>query len=412
MFKEISKCRICGSKQLAPVMTLGNLALTGIFPKTFDEPVARGPLNLVKCDDSSGCGLVQLKQSYNRDDMYGWNYGYRSGLNKSMTLHLEKKVQEILDLNILEKGDLVVDIGSNDSTTLQAYPGGLYELVGVDPTGIKFNSYYPPKITLIPEFFSAQIFSRVFPGRKAKVITSFAMFYDIESPVEFAQEIEQTLHDDGIWVLEQSYMPAMLEANSFDTICHEHIEFYSLRQIVWICRESNLKVLDVDFNDVNGGSFSITVAKAKSKYIPNTERIETILADEEALESDKADAFEGFRTRIERERRSFVDFLCHARATKKSVYALGASTKGNVLLQYYEIDATLIRAIGEVNLDKLNSFTPGSKIPIVSENSILSSKPDYIVILPWHFKEFFLRLEKLKGNTLIFPLPSFEIIQV
>ena len=173
-----------------------------------------------------------------------------------------------------------------------------------------------------------------------------------------------------------------------------------------------MKVLDVDFNDVNGGSFSITVAKAKSKYAPNTERIAKILADEEALGSQKADAFEGFRTRIERERRNFVDFLCHARAANKTVYALGASTKGYVLLLYYEIDATLIRAIGEVNLDKLNSFTPGSKIPIVSEDTILSVKPDYIVILPWHFKKFFLCLEKLKGNTLIFPLPSFEMIQV
>lgn len=412
MFSEITACRICGNQDLNPVMSLGNLALTGVFPKSEDEEVASGPVDLVKCKQVSGCGLVQLKQSYSLEAMYGLNYGYRSGLNASMVDHLRSKVARILSLGILEAGDLIIDIGSNDSTTLRAYPENTYQLVGIDPTGIKFSSYYPPEIRLIPEFFSADAVGKALDNRKAKVITSFSMFYDLEDPIDFAREIEGALHDDGIWVLEQSYLPAMLRTNSFDTICHEHLEFYALRQINWICEKAGLKVIDVEFNDVNGGSFSITTAKAGSKHIPNSSHLEQILADEEALGLLTTDAFDTFRANVEQGRKDLLEFLRKASAEGKSVYALGASTKGNVLLQYFNVDSTLIKAVGEVNSEKFGAFTPGSLIPIVSEDEILQEQPDYILILPWHFRNFFTGLAKLKGTTLVFPLPSFEIVPV
>lgn len=412
MFSEITDCRICGNQDLHSVMSLGNLALTGVFPKSENEEVASGPVDLVKCNQATGCGLVQLKQSYSLEAMYGLNYGYRSGLNASMVAHLGSKVARILSLGILDAGDLIIDIGSNDSTTLRAYPENTYQLVGIDPTGIKFSSYYPPEIRLIPEFFSAEAVSKALDNRKAKVITSFSMFYDLEDPIDFAREIEGALHDDGIWVLEQSYLPAMLRTNSFDTICHEHLEFYALRQINWICEKAGLKVLDVEFNDVNGGSFSITTAKAGSKHIPNSSHLEQILADEEALGLLTTDAFDTFRANVEQGRTELLEFLHKANAEGKSVYALGASTKGNVLLQYFNLDPTLIKAVGEVNSEKFGAFTPGSLIPIVSEDEILQEKPDYILVLPWHFRNFFTGLTKLKGTKLVFPLPSLEIVPV
>lgn len=411
MFSEITACRICGDQDLNPVMSLGNLALTGVFPKSEDEEVASGPVDLVKCNQVSGCGLVQLKQSYSLEAMYGLNYGYRSGLNASMVDHLRRKVARIMSLGILDAGDLIIDIGSNDSTTLRAYPENTYQLVGIDPTGIKFSSYYPPEIRLIPEFFSADAVGKALDNRKAKVITSFSMFYDLEDPIDFAREIEGALHDEGIWVLEQSYLPAMLRTNSFDTICHEHLEFYGLRQINWICEKAGLKVLDVEFNDVNGGSFSITTAKAGSKHIPNSSHLEQILADEEALGLLTTDAFDTFRANVEQRRKDLLEFLHKANAEGKSVYALGASTKGNVLLQYFGLNSTLIKAVGEVNSEKFGAFTPGSLIPIVSEDEILKKNPDYILILPWHFKNFFTSLTKFKGSALVFPLPSLEVVQ-
>ncbi len=258
MIRTITHCRICGSGHLISVMALGEQALTGVFPRSRTEKITRGPVELVKCAGEDGCGLVQLKQSYDLSEMYGMNYGYRSGLNASMVRHLHSKVAKILALGVLEPGDLVIDVGSNDATTLRAYPQGQYQLVGIDPTGIKFSSYYPTEIRLIPDFFSADVMARALSGKKAKVITSFSMFYDLEDPTAFARDIKDSLEEEGIWIFEQSYLPAMLRTNSFDTICHEHLEFYALKQIKWVADKAGLKVLDVEFNDVNGGSFSIT----------------------------------------------------------------------------------------------------------------------------------------------------------
>jgi NDP-4-keto-2,6-dideoxyhexose 3-C-methyltransferase len=411
MYKTILKCRICGSDQLVEVISLGEQTLTGVFPRSKAEKITCGHVDLVMCASVNGCGLVQLKQSYNLTEMYGMNYGYRSGLNPSMVKHLHSKVDEILDFGILEHGDLILDIGSNDATTLRAYPSGLYQLVGIDPTGIKFSAYYPPEILLIPEFFSAAVVDKALSGKKAKIISSFSMFYDLEDPIAFAREIESALEDEGLWICEQSYLPAMLRTNSFDTICHEHLEFYALKQIIWIAEKAGLKVVNVKFNDVNGGSFSFTAAKVRSAHQQDIQWLNKILADEEALGLGTQKAFDDFKGRVQVARLELMNFLLTAKKEGKCVLGLGASTKGNVLLQYYGIDAQLVPLIGEVNEDKFGSYTPGSMIPLVPESEVLKLNPDYLLILPWHFRSFFVSLQSMKGRTLIFPLPNFEILQ-
>lgn len=393
-------------------MNLGNQALTGVFPKSRSETVTAGPVELVRCSTTDGCGLVQLKQSYDLGEMYGLNYGYRSGLNASMVQHLQSKVKSILRSEVLDAGDLVIDVGSNDGTTLLAYPQDQYQLVGVDPTGVKFASYYPPEITLITDFFTSELIFKKLAGKKAKVITSFSMFYDLEDPVSFAREIEGTLTDDGVWIFEQSYLPAMLRTNSFDTICHEHLEFYALKQINWIAAKAGLKVLDVEFNDVNGGSFSIIAAKLGSTRAMNSGWLSKILEDEDALELDSSAAFDSFKIRVEEARVALMSFLEEAKRNGDVVCGLGASTKGNVLLQHFEINDSLVREIGEVNEDKFGSFTPGTLIPLVPEQQVLASDPDYLLILPWHFRSFFESLPSMKGRNLVFPLPRFEIVKV
>lgn len=412
MFKTISKCRICGGEHLINVMSLGEQTLTGVFPKSRTEEISCGPVDLVQCASEGGCGLVQLKQSYDLSEMYGMNYGYRSGLNASMVQHLHSKVDKILNLGILQHGDLVIDIGSNDATTLRAYPQGLYQLVGIDPTGVKFSSYYPPEIRLISEFFSAEAVAKALSGKKAKVISSFSMFYDLEDPINFAREIEGALDDHGVWIFEQSYLPEMLRTNSFDTICHEHLEFYALKQINWIAEKAGLKILDVEFNDVNGGSFSITAGKVGSANQPNSEWLNKILADEQMLGLRTTRAFDDFKIRVESARKELMGFLTTAKQEGKRVCGLGASTKGNVLLQYYGIDEQLLPQIGEVNEDKFGSFTPGTLIPLVPEAQVLASNPDYLLVLPWHFRAFFESLPNLKGRTLVYPLPNFEIVRL
>jgi hypothetical protein len=411
MVKTITICRICGGGQLTSLMLLENQMLTGVFPKTKTEKITSGSLELVKCTSPNGCGLVQLRQSYDLSEMYGLNYGYRSGLNASMVKHLHSKVAKILDMNILKKDDLIIDIGSNDATTLLAYPQGEYNLVGIDPTGIKFSQYYPKGVRLIPEFFCADVVLKALGNKKAKVITAFSMFYDLEDPIAFATEIASTLDNNGIWIFEQSYLPAMLRTNSFDTICHEHLEFYALKQILWVAEKAGLKVLDVDFNDVNGGSFSIICGKIESKYKPNQSKINQILMDETTLGLDTTRAFDDFKVRVEKARNDLMSFLKKAKSEGKRVYGLGASTKGNVLLQYYGISDDLISFIGEVNSDKFGSFTPGTFIPIISQEEMLSMRPDYLLVLPWHFRSFFESSSELEKYDLIFPLPEFEVLK-
>jgi len=412
MVKRITRCRICGESQLTSLMMLGNQALTGVFPKNKAEKVTSGLVELVMCTNSNGCGLVQLRQSYDLSEMYGLNYGYRSGLNTSMVKHLHSKVASVMGMGILQKNDLIIDIGSNDATTLLAYPQGEYDLVGIDPTGLKFSNYYPQTIRLISNFFSADTVAEALIGRKAKVITSFSMFYDLEDPIAFAKEIAGALADDGIWIFEQSYLPAMLLTNSFDTICHEHLEFYALKQIMWIAEKSGLKVLDVELNQVNGGSFSITCAKVGARYEPKQDKLNQILAEETKLGLDATEAFDAFKVSVEQARNDLMNFLKKAKSESKRVCGLGASTKGNVLLQYFGITEDLISEIGEVNSDKYGSFTPGTLIPLIPEEEVLASNPDYLVVLPWHFRKFFESLPSMKGRKLVFPLPHFEIVEV
>lgn len=412
MIREVTRCRICHSEKLVPVLNLGTQALSGVFPGTKTEPITSGPLELIKCISDRDCGLVQLRHSYDLNELYGMNYGYRSGLNASMVRHLHAKVGRILKMDFLDQGDLVIDIGSNDGTTLAGYPEGRFELVGFDPTGKKFLHYYPDGVKLIPDFFSADLVRKELRGRRAKVITSFSMFYDLEDPIAFMREVESCLDDEGVWVFEQSYLPAMLRTNSFDTVCHEHLEFYALKQIYWMAERSGLKVLDVEFNDVNGGSFSVTAAKVSSRYSANFRTIQNVLAEEVEMGLDGLAVWDGFRARIGDAKRDLLQFLEEAHRLHKRVCGLGASTKGNVLLQYFGIDEQLLPAIGEVNEDKFGSFTPGTLIPIVPEDEMLASNPDFLLVLPWHFRTFFLGLPKLRGRSLVFPLPHLEVVKV
>ncbi len=412
MYKKIHQCRICGNTKLERVLDLGEQMLTGVLPRDKGTEVTTGPLRLVKCTGSDDvCGLLQLEHSYDLGEMYGENYGYRSGLNASMVSHLHSKVKRILSMVDLQSGDLVIDIGSNDSTTLQAYPVDGPTLVGVDPTGVKFKSYYPSHIQLIPDFFSSALVQARFPNKKAKVVTSFSMFYDLEDPLGFMRQVHEVLADDGIWVFEQSYMPTMLATNSYDTVCHEHLEFYALRQIQWMAERVGFRIKDVEFNDVNGGSFSVTVEKSHAS-LDLTPEVQKVLDEERKSGLDTLQPYQAFSHRVEETKQQLLDFISQKRSQGKTIAVLGASTKGNVLLQYCGITTDQVQSVGEVNAEKFGCFTPGTWIPIVPEVELLQSKPDYLIVLPWHFRRFFVANTKLSGVQLVFPLPELEVVPV
>lgn len=413
-YRTLERCRICGNDALEPVLDLGEQALTGVFPKSEDDAVTAGPLRLLKCVETDGrahdhCGLLQLAHSYEPDEMYGDNYGYRSGLNADMVAHLESKVEKIRKDVPLRPGAIVLDIGSNDATTLRAWPEQDLRLVGMDPTGAKFRSFYPQHVQLVADFFSAPRFETLFPGERAQVVTSFSMFYDLEDPMAFMGQVYEVLADDGAWVFEQSYMPFMLDRLAYDTVCHEHLEFYGLRQIKWMADRVGFVITDVEFNDVNGGSFSVTARKAQAGT-QEAPMVVEILEQELERGLNELEPYLEFARRVAVSRDALRDHLRAIRKAGHRVYGLGASTKGNVLLQYCGLDHSELEAIGEVNAEKLGRFTPGTRIPIVAESELLAAGAEYLLVLPWHFRDFFLKAPHLKGRKLIFPLPELETI--
>jgi hypothetical protein len=409
MYKEISKCRISNSTNLINVLSLGNQCLTGVFPKGKHEKLTIGPVDLVWCPDS---GLLQMKQSYSLEEMYGDNYGYRSGLNSSMVKHLQKKINTLEKLAEPKSDELVIDIGSNDATSLKAYKGK-FKKVGIDPTGNKFKDFYTDDISLIPDFFTADKFQELFPKEKAKIITSIAMFYDLDDPISFVSDIEKCLSDQGIWHFEQSYLPSMLRTNSYDTICHEHLEFYSLKVVKNILEQCNLKIIDVQMNDINGGSFAVTACKNEANYKSNYPVINWLLEQEEQLGLGTITPYIEFAERTKVHRENLVNLVKALVADGKKVFGYGASTKGNVLLQYCGFTVKEIPYIAEVNPEKFGCFTPGTNIPIISEKDAKKLNPDYYLVLPWHFKNSIISREEeymSNGGKFIFPMPEIEII--
>jgi NDP-4-keto-2,6-dideoxyhexose 3-C-methyltransferase len=331
-----------------------------------------------------------------------------------MVRHLNGIVQRVKSIVPLEPGDLVLDIGSNDATTLGLYQRTDLDLVGIDACGEKFASYYPPHIRLIPDFFSAAKVREHLGDRQARVITSIAMFYDLEAPLDFVREVRDLLTNDGIWIAEQSYMPAMIANTSYDTICHEHLEYYALRQIHWMTERSGLKILDVVMTNANGGSFQIIAARKESPYPENTLRVERLLAEERTQGFDEMSVYDRFRDRVLSHRDELMHFLDDAGRRGAKIFGYGASTKGNVILQFCGLTTKHLPCFAEVNEEKFGCVTPGSNIPIVSEQEAHRSRPDYFLVMPWHFRDAIVTREAAylaRGGKLLFPLPAIEVVE-
>jgi hypothetical protein len=407
--EPLKRCRVSGSVNLIPVLSLGRQALTGVFLPARHVPVTAGPLELVWCPDS---GLLQLAHSYDACEMYGENYGYRSGLNQSMVRHLTQKVQLLERLADVKAGDVILDIGSNDATSLQAYRTPAIARIGIDPTGDKFKEFYTDGIQLVPDFFSAAAFYGRSPKR-ARIVTSIAMFYDLADPIAFARQVAEVLDPNGIWHLEQSYMPSMLRLCSYDTVCHEHLEYYSLSTVQQVMDAADLRVIDVQMNAVNGGSFAVTVTHRASTRRSNAVTVDWLLEQEESMGLHTPRPYRDFEERVFRHRRDLVRLLHALRSDGKRILGYGASTKGNVVLQFCGIGPDTIEAIAEVNPDKFGTFTPGTLIPIVPEAQARAMQPDYFLVLPWHFKEGILQREQeflAAGGKMIFPFPEIELV--
>jgi len=405
---KIKNCRTCKSKKIKTLFSLGIQSYTGIFPKK-NCYVPKGKLTLIICEN---CKLVQLDKNFNEKKMYGKNYGYRTSLNKSMQKHIELKKKYLGKIIKLKRNDTIIDIGSNDGTFLNCYNSDKFKLIGVDPSLDKFKKFYKKNIIKINNYFFQKNVEKYLINKKAKLVTTFAMFYDLKDPVKFTNDIYNCLDQNGIWHFEQSYVVDMIKKNSYDTICHEHIEYYSITSIFYLMNLTNFKIIDIKRNDINGGSIAITVAKKNSSNKECKKKIISFIAKEKKQGFNSYLIYKKFYQKILMHKKNLKKLLIKLKNSNKKVIGYGASTKGNVILQFCKINSSLLNCIYDINKDKNNKYTPGSKIKILDKKNIDKINFDYFLVLPWHFKNFILEKESnyiSKKIKFIFPLPKIQV---
>tara|TARA_B100002051_G_C16697695_1_gene619122 strand:+ start:96 stop:1319 length:1224 start_codon:yes stop_codon:yes gene_type:complete len=404
---KIRKCRNCKSRKLSYLFSFGKISFTGKFPENKIENVKKAPLELVMCVN---CKLVQLKHDYSLKYLYGPNYGYRTGINKTMTDHVRKVTKKLIKKVNLKKSDQVLDIASNDATLLNCYPK-MYSTFGIDPLINRYKKNYKSINFKISDFFSrTKIIKKT--KKKFKIISALSVFYDLKDPNKFMSDIEKMLEPNGIALIEFADLASLIKLNMFDTICHEHITYYSSKVISQIAKKNKLRIFDIKFNNINGGSAQYYICKKNSKYKNNITMLSKVVRFEKKLKLENIETFKKFFLGIKKIKNKIKTFIIKSKLKNKYIHGYGASTKGNVLLQYFNINKNHIDYIADRNPKKFGCYTPGSKIPIISEKKSRRLRPDFYLVLPWHFKKEILEREKktiIKGSKFIFPLPTFKI---
>ena len=410
-------CRICNSSALTKVIDLGQQHLQGSFIKEGKEnpPLRKIATELVRCDptiDEKACGLLQMATSVPPNVLYS-SYWYRSGTNQTMRDHLKGIATAAAELAGKKKAS-ALDIGCNDGTLLNYYPDTFVKY-GIDPSDIAQK--VEGDITVIQDIFPSAELNSILGKDRIDIITSIAMFYDLEDPLAFVKSVKAILGDDGVWIFEMSYMPAMLEMNSYDTICHEHLEYYSFAVLENLLGRGGMKVFKVEFNNINGGSIRCYGTHASNFKFKSSEfhrTLEDVRQREFDLELDTDKPYRNFQDRINLHREKLSSLLKGLKRDGKKIHIYGASTKGNTILQWCGIDNTIIDYASDRNPDKDGARTIGTNIPIISEEKSRAMNPDYYLVLPWHFRDEFLAREKGmldKGTGFIFPLPEIEIVK-
>ena len=402
-------CRNCEKNKFLKLSNIGYQPISSIFLKN-KKKIKNYSLDLFKCKI---CDLVQLSKIANLKDMYGSEYGYKTSVSKLMINHLKEKFIRLKKLNILKKNSNILDIGSNDSTFLNFFinTSDNLNLYGIDPSASAFIENYNKKIKIIIDFFNQKTVKQYFRNNKTikfSLITSFAMFYDVEDPNTFCRDISNILEKNGIWILEFSYFPLLLKNLTYDQICHEHVVYYTLNTFNKIIKKNNLKIIDFSINEINGGSIEVICAKKNSKHKTKNKKINEILKKEKLITQRDYDRF---NLRVETSKKNLLLFLKNQK--KSDVIGYGASTKGNVILNYCGVTNKNISYICDANPSKIGKFTPGSYIDIISKERMRKINPKYLLVLIWSFKTEVIKQEKefiKKGGKLIFPLPVFHIV--
>ena len=405
---KIKNCRNCKNTELFDLFSLGKISFTGRFPNTIHQNVPKAYLNVLMCKK---CKLVQLDRNFDLNYLYGKSYGYRTGINKTMTDHVKKIVRKCSALVKLKSKQYVLDIGSNDATLLNFYANDIIK-VGVDPLVNKYKKFYKKINYKISNFFKIKDIEKIKIKKKFKIISALSVFYDLRDPNKFIKEIKKILDDKGVFVLEHVDLYYIIKNNIFDTICHEHLIFYSSKIIIEMMKNNGLKVFNHEYNEINGGSSRYYICHSKANF-KVSKNIKKVLLRENLQGIGLKKTYKLFFTKILNEKIKLIKLIKKIKNEEQDIHGYGASTKGNVLLQFYNINNKVVNYIADRNPLKWNSFTPGTRIKIISESQSRKIKPHFYLVLPWHFKNEILIREKnirKKGTKFIFPLPKVRVV--
>ena len=413
-YTEIQECRVCQNKNLVKIVSLGNQFISNFVNEDFIHSDSnKVPLDLVLCaKNSNGCGLVQSKQTTSRELLYR-KYWFRSGLNEFLKSALKDVTNSVEKIISLTNEDLVLDIGCNDGSLLRSYNSDIIK-IGFEPATNLVADAQKETDFIINDFFNSNKFNEKFPGKKCKVITSIAMFYDLDDPNSFVKDVKNCLDSDGLWIIQMAYLLPMLKLNGFDNIGHEHLEYYSVKALNILLQKHGLKIFDIKINNVYGGSIRAYITHNENNSFTTSSSVQNLIQEENNFGLDDIEIYNEFAFRVNKIKETVYNFINDEVSKGKTVYVYGASTKGNTFLQFCNLDIKLIKKAIDRDEKKIGKITIGTKIPIISEEQSRIEKPDYFLVLPWHLIDFFKEREKeylKKGGKLIVPIPEVKIIE-
>ena len=411
---KIHSCRFCGNPSLIPVMDFGGQYLSSIFPKdlSYRNELTKQELDLVLCEKKDNtCGVLQLGHSFDMTKMYE-EYPFTSSTNSSMPKILRDVLDSALEYTDVTKDDLVLDIGGNDGTLLSFLQDKNCDLLCIDAAQNVKPVFKSEKFKIVNTYFNEKTFKNA-TDKKAKLVFSIAMFYHLYDPIQFSKDVAACMADDGVWVVQMAYLPAMIKTNMYDNIVHEHVGYYATDHMRWVMEKAGLEIFDVTLNDVYGGSYRLFMKKKGCTKYPTTQRYHKVLADEMELGIYSPKTYFDFMTRVEKTKTDLIELCKKIKAEGKKIWIYGASTKGNTILQYCGIGSDLIEAAADSNPFKFGKYIIGSDILIKNEEEMRAVKPDYLLALPYSFIDGFMKREQSlidAGVKFILPLPEVEIL--
>lgn len=412
--ERITNCRFCGNKNIIPVIDLGNQYLSSIFPSSlsYRKNLKKEPLKLILCKKSENtCGALQLSHSFDMSHMYK-QYPFSSSSNSSMAKILKDVLGSALAYIKLKDDDLVLDIGGNDGTLLEYLKDKKCDLLSIDPAQNVKSVFISKNFKIVKDYFNEKVFKKT-TTKKARLVFSVAMFYHLYDPIGFSKQVEACLCEDGIWVIQMAYLPAMVRTNMYDNIVHEHIGYYGVSHMEYILEQAGLEIFDVTESDVYGGSFRVFAKKKGCQKYSKTSRCQSKLTAEKKMGIYNPKIYRDFSKRVEKSRTDLIALCKKIKLKGKTIWVYGASTKGNTILQYCRIDKKMIEAAADSNPFKFGKYLIGSDIPVKTEDEMHRAQPDYLLVLPYSFVGMFMKREAdmvKNGTKFIIPLPRVKVL--